>query len=178
MSSKHGAAKGDWTQIAIWYTFATYNTNVISCMASTTVLSLRLPADRAETLKRFARRMDRSTAELAARLIDEGLRRAEFSMVDFRDTPSGRQAFIQGTRIQVWRVITLFRGFDGDIARTAEHLSWPEPRVRAALNYAEVFPQEIEDAIDEATGLDFDRLKRLVPSLEVLQAPSQEKKAR
>ena len=78
-------------------------------MASTTVLSLRLPAERAESLKRSARRLDRSVADLAARLIDEGLRRAESSLIDFRHRPSGRQAYIQGIRIPVWRAVTLVR---------------------------------------------------------------------
>ena len=147
-------------------------------MASTTVLSLRLPTERAESLKRCARRLDRSAADLAARLIDEGLRRSEFSMVDFRDTPSGRQAYILGTRIQVWRTVTLVREYDGDISKTAEHLSWPESKVKAALNYAEAFPQEIEDAIAEDRSCDFDKLKRLIPSLELLQVPAKEPKAK
>ena len=139
--------------------------------SSTTVLSLRLPTERAESLKRSPRRLDRSAADLAARFIDEGLRRSEFSLVDFRDTPSGRQAYIQGTRIQVWRAVTLVREYDGHIAKTAEHLGWPESKVKAALNYAEAFPQEIEDAISEDRTYDFDKLKRLIPSLELLQAP-------
>ena len=142
----------------------------------TTVLSLRLPTERAESLKRCARRMDRSYADLAARLIDEGLRRSEFSMVDFRDTPSGRQAYIQGTRIQVWRAVMLVREYDGDIAKTAEHLSWPDFKVKAALNYAEAFPQEVQDAIAEDRTYDFDKLKRLIPSLEQLQVPAKARK--
>lgn len=73
-------------------------------------------------------------------------------MIDFRDTPLGREAYIQGTRIQVWRVITLVRDFGGNIAITAEHLAWTDSRVKATLNYAEVFPQEIEDAIAIAWG--------------------------
>ena len=149
-------------------------------MASTTVLSLRLPTERAESLKRSARRMDRSAAELAARLIDEGLRRSEFSLIDFRDTPSGRQAYIQGSRIPVWRAVTLVRDYNGDLVKTAAHLSWPEFKVKAALNYAEAFPQEIEDAVVEARSYDFDKLKRMIPSLELLQVPAsaQEPKAK
>jgi len=120
--------------------------------------------------------MDRSAADLAARFIDEGLRRADFSMVDFRDTPTGRQAFVEGTRIPVWRVVTLVREYDGDVAKTAEHLTWPESKVKAALNYAESFPQEIEDAITDDRTYDFETMKRLIPSLELLHVPSKEPK--
>jgi uncharacterized protein (DUF433 family) len=141
-------------------------------MTTTTVLSLRLPTERAESLKRRARRMDRSASELAARLIDEGLRREDFNMIDFRDSPTGRQAFVQGTRIQVWRAVTLVREYDGDIGKTAEYLNWPESKVKAALNYAEAFPQEIDDAIADDRAYDFEQLKRLIPSLELLHTPA------
>lgn len=146
-------------------------------MSATTVFSLRLPSDRAASLKRFARRLDRSAADLAARLIDEGLRRSEFAMINFRDTHSGREAYIEGSRIQVWRVVTLVREFNGDITKTAEHLNWIEPRVKAALNYAEAFPQEIEDAIADSRTYDFEKLKRLIPSLEQFP-PAKEIKAK
>jgi hypothetical protein len=46
----------------------------------------------------------------------------------------------------------------------AKHLQWPESRVQAALNYAEAFPEEIERAISENAGTDFDALKRMLPS--------------
>lgn len=147
-------------------------------MAATSVFSLRLPTERVDTLKRLARRSDRSAADLAARLVDEGLRRSEFAMIDFRDTPSGREAYIQGTRIQVWRVVTLVRDYNGDISKVAEHLTWPDSRVKAALNYAEVFPQEIADAIADNRTYDFDKLKRLIPSLELVQVPATELKAK
>src|SRR5688572_11766112 len=95
-------------------------------MGATAVFSLRLPTERAESLKRLARRQDRSTADLAARLVEEGLRRTEFAMIDFRDTPTGREAYVQGTRIPVWRVATLVRGCKGEVGKAAEHLCWPE----------------------------------------------------
>src|SRR5262245_60232047 len=99
-------------------------------MGATAVLSLRLPNERAESLKRLARRMDRSAAEMAARPVDEGLRRTEFAMIDFRDTPTGREAYVQGTRIPVWRVVTLVREYNGEVRKAAGHLSWPEAKVK------------------------------------------------
>jgi hypothetical protein len=53
--------------------------------------------------------LDRSTAETAARLLDEGLRREDFAMVEFRDSPVGRQAYVQGSRVAVWQVVQLQR---------------------------------------------------------------------
>lgn len=140
-------------------------------MPATTVLSLRLPAERAESLKRLARRFDRSTAETAARLLDEGLRREEFAMIEFRDSPVGRQAYVEGTRVAVWQVVHLLRTYGGDPERTAKHLAWPVSKVRAALNYAAAFPEETESAIEDGKAHDFTRLSRLVPALERIEVP-------
>jgi hypothetical protein len=43
------------------------------------------------------------------------------------------------------------------------HLRWPEAKVRAAVNYAEVFPEEIAEAMSENESADFETLKRMLP---------------
>jgi len=45
----------------------------------------------------------------------------------------------------------------------ARHLQWPELKVRAAINYAEAFPAEIEDALSENDSVGFATLKRMAP---------------
>lgn len=141
-------------------------------MPATTVLSLRLPVERAESLKRLARRFDRSTAETAARLLDEGIRREDFAMIEFRDSPVGRQAYVEGTRVAVWQVVHLKRAYGEDIEKTAKHLTWPVSKVRAALNYATAFPEEIQSAMEDGNAHDFTRLSRLVPALERMEVPA------
>lgn len=147
-------------------------------MAETIVVSLRLPAESGKSLKRLARKLDRSTAETAARLVDEGLRRSEFALIEFRDTPAGRQAHIQGTRLAVWQVVAISRAYKGDSQRTAEHLEWPVFKVTAALNYAEAFPEEIRQAIEDNQSFDFKRLSRVLPALESLEVPARVLKGR
>ncbi len=141
-------------------------------MAATTVLSLRLPPERTESLKRLARRFDRSIAEIAARLVEEGLRREEFAMIEFRDSPVGRQAYLEGTRVAVWQVVNLARAYADDIKKTARHLTWPISKVRAALNYAGAFPEEVEHALEDSRSHDFTRLSRLMPALERIEVPA------
>jgi uncharacterized protein (DUF433 family) len=141
-------------------------------MAATTVLSLRLPTERAESLKRLARRFDRSAAETAARLVDEGLRREDFAMIEFRDSPVGRQAYVEGTRVAVWQVVNLTRAYGDDVEKTAKHLTWTVSKIRAALNYAAAFPEETQSAIDDGREHDFTRLSRLVPVLERIEVPA------
>src|SRR5690349_22569410 len=113
------------------------------------VISMRLPVESGKRLKRIANRHGWTPSDASARLVEEGLRRSEFAFLDFRDSPVGRQAYIQGSTLAVWEVILLFRRYKGNIAAVAKHLKWPEAKVRAAINYAEVFPGEIDEATAE-----------------------------
>ncbi len=89
--------------------------------------------------------------------------RSEFAFLDFRDSPVGRQAYIQGSSLAVWEVVMVAQSYGMDAARTAEHLCWPLLRVQAALNYAAAYPEEIEAAIRDNDAIDFRALSRMLP---------------
>jgi hypothetical protein len=127
------------------------------------VISMRLPVESGNRLKRMATRHGWTASDASARLVEEGLRRAEFAFIDFRDSPIGRQAYIQGSTLAIWEVILLARSYEGNVASVARHLNWPEARVQAALNYAQAFHDEIEVALSENTSVDFEGLKRMLP---------------
>jgi hypothetical protein len=127
------------------------------------VLSMRLPVESGRRLKRIANRHGWTPSDASARLVEEGLRRSEFAFLDFRDSASGRQAYIQGSTLAVWEVIFLLRSYRANVAAVAKHLGWPEAKVRAAFNYAEAFPQEINEAMAENDSVDLQTLKRMLP---------------
>lgn len=127
------------------------------------VLSMRLSVESGRRLKRIANRHGWTPSDASARLVEEGLRRSEFAFLDFRDSPVGRQAYIQGSTLAVWEVIFLLRRYSSNVAATAKHLRWPEAKVRAAVNYAEAFPEEIDEAMAENESADFESLKRMLP---------------
>jgi hypothetical protein len=131
--------------------------------ARSMVLSMRLPVESGRRLKRIAKRHGWTPSDASARLVEEGLRRSEFAFLDFRDSPAGRQAYIQGSTLAVWEVILLLRGYHGAVAAVAKHLRWPEAKVQAAVNYAEAFPEEINEATAENDAADFETLKRMLP---------------
>src|ERR1700693_161458 len=112
----------------------------------TMVLSMRLPVESGKRLKRIAHRHGWTPSDASARLVEEGLRRSEFAFIDFRDSPAGRQAYIQGSTLAVWEVMLLVRSYETDVSAVARHLRWPEMKVRAAVNYAGAFPDEIKQA--------------------------------
>src|SRR5208283_5248840 len=101
-----------------------------------TVISMRLPAESGKRLKRMAHRHGWTPSDASARLVEEGLRRSEFAFIDFRDSPAGRQACVQGSSLAVWEVMLVARDYGNDAAAVAKHLHWPESKVQAAFNYA------------------------------------------
>src|SRR5271167_1637033 len=128
-----------------------------------TVLSMRLPVESGKRLKRMANRHGWTPSDTSARLVEEGLRRSEFGFIDFRDSPAGRQACIQGSTLAVWEVMLLVHSYKKNVSAVAGHLKWPEAKVQAAVNYAEAFPEEINEGIAENEATDFEMLKRMLP---------------
>ncbi len=127
------------------------------------VISMRLPAASEKRLKRMAKRHGWTSSDASARLVEEGLRRSEFGFIDFRDSPAGRQACLQGSTLAVWEVVLLVHSYKQDVSAVARHLKWPEVKVQAAVNYAEAFPEEINEAMAENAAADFEMLKRMLP---------------
>ena len=101
-------------------------------MAATTTLSIRVPAETRRWLERFS--MSRgSTSSAAARLLEEAKRREQFRGVEFRDTPQGRSAYVQGTRVQVFFCLVTARDYGLDPEKVAVHFAWPLWKVESAL---------------------------------------------
>ena len=60
-------------------------------------------------------------------------------------------------------IMLLVRSYGDEAGAVARHLDWPEARVQAAINYAEAFPEEINEAMAENESADFEALKRMLP---------------
>jgi hypothetical protein len=169
-----GSPLEDWTN-AKKFSPSAFSSQMIQCLQQlqgrgksmkqprSIVLSMRLPVESGRRLKRMANRHGWTPSDASARLVEEGLRRSEFAFLDFRDSPAGRQAYIQGSSLAIWEVILLLRSYKGNIKDVAKHLNWPEAKVRAALNYSEAFPGEVNELLAENDSTDFDSLKRMLP---------------
>jgi len=108
-------------------------------MAKTSVVSARLDPGQEKRLEKKAKELGRSPSETGALLIEEGLRRDEFGFIDCRNSPVGRQAYLQGSTLAVWEVVWISRSYKGDVLKTADHLEMSPLKVQAALNYAKAF---------------------------------------
>jgi hypothetical protein len=127
---------------------------------------MRLKDSQAERLARTARRMGRTPSETAALLLEEALRQDEFALIEFRDSPVGRQAYLKGSRLTLWQIVEFADQIDRDVQRIADLLEIPPAAVHAAINYAESYPEEIAFAIQD-NHKSVDELRRLIPGLHV-----------
>src|SRR5271169_6822848 len=110
---------------ACYNAYNSYTLEVAMRSTRSMVISMRLPAESGKRLKRMANRHGWTSSDASARLVEEGLRRSEFGFIDFRDSPVGRQACLQGSTLAVWEVMLLVRSYEGDLAAVADHLQWP-----------------------------------------------------
>lgn len=130
------------------------------------VVSVRLQDEQAERLKREARRLGKTPSETGAQLIDEALRSSDFGCIEFRNSAVGRQAYIKGSSLAVWEIISVAERYKMSVAQTAAHFEWPQHRVQAAIQYADAFPDEIRTAIADNRSMTFQQLRRLFPQAE------------
>ena len=112
-------------------------------------MTLRMPKDVKRGVERLAARFGHKPAQLGVRLIEEGLRRRDFPQIELRETAAGRVAYLAGTRFAVYWIAGLvptkmtLTAFVGEYESTTD-------RVRAALAYARVFPEEIQSDREHA----------------------------
>ena len=70
----------------------------------------------------------------------------EFPGISFRNSLSGREAFLTGHRVAVWEVLAVHNETKS-VAKTADHFRWPPVIVKRALAYAKAFPEEIGQSL-------------------------------
>ena len=120
---------------------------------STAYVSGRVPARYERLVAKQARSARTSKSDLVARYVIEKSLETEFPGISFRDSLSGREAYLTGRRIAVWEVLAVYQEAKS-IERTAAHFGWPRILVKRALAYARAFPEEIsrsrEGEIDTA----------------------------
>src|SRR6266705_1436664 len=113
-------------------------------MSRTYVITVRLPKDLGFGLERYAARTGHKAAYLGALAVDEFMRRRNFPLIDFRETAAGRIAYVKGTRLAVYWLENAIKRLRGNIAKAAEIWDLSPQKVRAALHYAETYPEEIK----------------------------------
>lgn len=135
------------------------------------LVSTRLAQNTVEKLKQLARRLGKTTSETGAILIEESLREAEFVSIEFRNSSIGRCAYMKGSNLAVWQVIMAAQKYEFNSEKIRQHFQRPLEWVLSALNYAEAYPDEIENAISDYKAVNYNTLKQILPSMELINLP-------
>ena len=72
------------------------------------------------------------------------------SGISFRDSLSGREAYLTGHRVAVWEVLAVYEEIRS-IEKAAQHFHWPTVLVKRALAYAKAFSEEIRKSREGET---------------------------
>src|SRR6266508_3957091 len=118
---------------------------------STAYVSGRVPARYERLMAKQARAARTSKSDLVARYVIEKSIENEFPGVSFRNSLSGREAYLTGHRVAVWEVLAVYEETKS-AERTAEHFHWPLVLVKRALAYAKAFPEEIRKSREGETN--------------------------
>jgi hypothetical protein len=108
--------------------------------------SMRLSKRMEALVDTEARRTGRSKGAIVEALADEALRMRLFPGVAFKGADWERRAWVIGTALDVWQIVDAYRDI-GSVERMVEGGSANERQIQLALDYYEMFPEEIDAAI-------------------------------
>ena len=118
---------------------------------STAYVSGRVPARYERLVAKQARAARTSKSDLVARYVIEKSLETEFPSISFRDSLSGREAYLTRHRVAVWEVLATYED-TGSLKKTADHFRWPRALVTQAFAYAKAFPEEIRRSREGETA--------------------------
>ena len=114
---------------------------------ATAYVSGRVPARYERLVTKQARAARTSKSDLVARYVIEKSLETEFPGISFRDSLSGREAYVTGHRVAVWEVLDV-HDETRSVEKTASHFRWPRVLIKRALAYTKAFPEEVSAARD------------------------------
>lgn len=111
-------------------------------------VSLRIPEDIYAATEEEARRKSRDFSSVANEMLTEAVRMRRIPGIVFGESATGRVAMIAGTGLKVWLVIEQYRAMGENWEHFKKGYPWLNDfQLRAALAYAEAYPEEIDEHI-------------------------------
>ena len=109
--------------------------------------TIRLSEEVGSWLERENRRTRLPKSALLESLAEESIRTRRFPGIGFRGPEHSRRAWVIGTGLDVWELSELYEG-KGKERLLSEH-NVSERQLELALSYYEMYPLEIDHAIEE-----------------------------
>lgn len=113
-------------------------------------VSLRIPDDVRSAIEDTMLDTGRDFSSVANEMLSEAVKMRRIPGITFADGPSGRVARVAGTGIEVFEIIGTYRELSAnwDDLQSAYH--WlSENQIRAALAYADAYPAEIDQRLND-----------------------------
>ncbi|MBI2917857.1 MAG: DUF433 domain-containing protein [Chloroflexi bacterium] len=128
--------------------------------------SLRVPQAVAQTIEEIAEASRRDFSSVTNEMLTEAIKVRRCPGILFADGPSGRQARVAGTGLDVWEIIATHKGMEQDPERLSRAYHWlSQAQLRAALGYYAAYPEEIERQIAVNEAWTPERLAEQHPTL-------------
>jgi uncharacterized protein (DUF433 family) len=118
-------------------------------MPKSSPLSLRLPAELLNEIRKEAKRSARPASQVIQTTLEEGIRMRRCPGIIFTNGPAGRRATVAGTGIDVWEVVRVSKSLGGNFKATSRALpQLSRPQIDSALHYYRLYTQEIDERLD------------------------------
>ena len=131
---------------------------------------IRLPEEAVNDIENLAKIIGRDFSGLVRDLLVEAVKMRRCPGVVFTDGPAGRRARIAGTGIDVWELVAAFKGMKEDYEQLKAAYHWlSDAQIRSALSYFAIYPEEIEETIDQNESITESKVLERFPFLAKLE---------
>src|SRR4051812_30090228 len=112
--------------------------------------SIRLRTEDDEFVKAEARRLRRSRGAIVEQYASESIAMRRFPGIAFRGEDYRRRAWVLGTGLDVWEIVSLLdeHGSETEFTEFAAQYDITSAQIRTALAYYQDFREEIDDLIE------------------------------
>ncbi len=125
---------------------------------SVETVTVKLPKALIEEARKLAEASGRDPQALLEELLEEGIRMRRVPGIAFMDGGVGRRAHLQGTGIDVWEIVSVYKWSNWDWEKLRQSFEWlTERQLRTALTYYEAYPVEIDERIRSEEDFDIEQ---------------------
>lgn len=128
--------------------------------------SLRLSETLVREIDEIARSVKKDFTAVTTELLEEAIRAHRCPGIVFSEGVSGRRSRIAGTGIEVWELISAYKGVGESLKRLQQTYHWlTEQQIRAAIGYYALYPEEIDSLIAQNEKWTPEAIKKKYPFL-------------
>jgi uncharacterized protein (DUF433 family) len=128
--------------------------------------SIRIQEKTLKEIEQLARESGKEFSAVANELLEEAVRVQRCPGIIFTEGTKGRRARIAGTGIEVWEIISTFKGVGEDFSRLRQAYRWlTEQQLLSAVGYYRAYPEEIDHLIKQNEELTRQHVYKKYPFL-------------